>query len=76
MTNAPLTTENPSPQPDDPRYTRPACPVIPVILSDCENAPQLPPFLESMTWVDFRKQDPDPLESLIWGITGERGLMR
>jgi hypothetical protein len=52
------------------------CPVIPAILPDCENAPELPPFLESMTWVDFRKQDPDPLQHLIWGITGERGLVR
>ncbi|MFL5591536.1 MAG: toll/interleukin-1 receptor domain-containing protein [Ktedonobacteraceae bacterium] len=51
-------------------------PVIPVILPDCENAPELPTFLESMTWVDFRKQDPDPLERLIWGITGERELRR
>ena len=52
------------------------CPVIPVILPDCENPPELPTFLESMTWVDFRKPDPDPLERLIWGITGERGIMR
>jgi len=52
------------------------CPVIPVILPDCENPPELPTFLESMTWVDFRKQDPDPLQHLIWGITGERELRR
>src|ERR1700724_2664539 len=51
------------------------CPIIPVILPDCENAPELPPFLESMTWVEFRNQEPDPLQHLIWGITGERGLM-
>jgi hypothetical protein len=29
-----------------------------------------------MTWVDFRKRDPDPMEQLIWGITGERRLAR
>ena len=52
------------------------CPVIPVLLSDAPEKPQLPIFLKGMTWVDFRKQDPDPLERLIWGITGERGLMR
>jgi hypothetical protein len=25
-----------------------------------------------MTWVDFRKDDPDPMEQLVWGITGKR----
>jgi GTPase SAR1 family protein len=47
-------------------------PVIPVILADCTNEPELPAFLEGMTWVDFRKQDPDPMKQLIWGITGQR----
>jgi len=48
-------------------------PVIPVLLEDAPSEPQLPVFLRAMTWVDFRKQDPDPLEHLIWGITGKRG---
>jgi small GTP-binding protein len=48
------------------------CPVIPVLLSDSPRKPRLPIFLESMTWVDFRSQDPDPMERLIWGITGVR----
>ena len=52
------------------------CPVIPAILPDCETVPEIPIFLQSMTWVDFRKQDPDPMEQLIWGITGERRLTR
>lgn len=47
-------------------------PVIPVILADCGEEPNLPIFLEGMTWVDFRRQDPDPIERLIWGITGKR----
>ena len=47
-------------------------PVIPVLLSDAPDEPQLPLFLKSMTWVDFRKQEPDPMRQLIWGITGER----
>ena len=50
------------------------CPVIPVLLPDALDEPELPIFLKGMTWVDFRKQDPDPLEQLIWGITGKRGL--
>jgi hypothetical protein len=40
------------------------CPVIPVILSSCENMPPLPKFLRSHTWVDFRKATPDPLAQL------------
>jgi hypothetical protein len=47
-------------------------PVIPIILNDCIETPKLPSFLESMTWVDFRKKEPDPLVQLIWGITGKR----
>ena len=38
----------------------------------CQNVPELPPFLKGMTWVDFRKRDPDPLAQLIWGITGQK----
>jgi WD40 repeat protein len=48
------------------------CPVIPVILPNALKKPSLPIFLKGMTWVDFRKKNPDPLEQLIWGITGER----
>lgn len=46
------------------------CPVIPVVLEDAPDKPQLPPFLRGMTWVDFRVGDPDPMERLVWGITG------
>jgi TIR domain len=48
------------------------CPVIPVILPDAPEEPRLPPFLGGMTWVDFRKQEPEPLARLIWGITGKK----
>ena len=57
-------------------FVRRECPVIPVILADCKGTPDLPIFLEGMTWVDFRKRDPDPMEQLIWGITGERSAQR
>ncbi len=46
--------------------------VIPVILSDVIGEPQPPEFLKGRTWVDFRKAATNPLERLIWGITGER----
>jgi hypothetical protein len=26
------------------------------------------------TWVDFRKESPDPMDQLLWGITGKRHL--
>ena len=52
------------------------CPVIPVLLPDAPQQPDLPIFLEEMSWVDFSKQEPDPLEELIWGITGKRDLSR
>jgi hypothetical protein len=47
-------------------------PVIPVLLQDAPERPELPIFLKAMTWVDFRLQDPDPFSRLIWGITGRR----
>lgn len=48
------------------------CPVIPVVLPDALGQPKLPPFLAAMTWVDMRTMSPDPVERLIWGITGNR----
>lgn len=48
------------------------CPVMPVLLPDAPRKPRLPVFLKGMTWVDFREEDPDPMEQLIWGITGKR----
>ena len=48
-------------------------PVIPVVLPEAPTQPELPLFLEEMTWVDFRVSDPDPMERLLWGITGQRG---
>jgi hypothetical protein len=48
------------------------CPDIPVLLPDAPQKPELPIFLRGMTWVHFRKDEPDPMEQLIWGITGVR----
>jgi RNA polymerase sigma factor (sigma-70 family) len=48
------------------------CPVIPVILRGCRRIPHLPPFLDGMTWVNFGKRKPAPIQQLVWGITGER----
>ncbi len=48
------------------------CPVIPVILQDAHKKTKLPIFLKGMTWTDFRKDKPDPLDHLIRGITGRK----
>jgi hypothetical protein len=53
-------------------FFRRGCPVIPVLLPSAPSKPDLPIFLRGMTWVDFRKQEPDPVRQLIWGITGIR----
>ena len=54
------------------QFVRRSSPVIPVLLENAPDTPALPLFLEAMTWVDFRLMDPDPLERLVWGITGNR----
>lgn len=46
------------------------CPVIPVLLKSAPQKLELPIFLKAMTWVDFKSDYYDPMEQLIWGITG------
>lgn len=45
-----------------------------VILPDCpdELIDTVPRFMKSFHWVDFRESQPDPMEQLIWGITGKK----
>ena len=47
-------------------------PVVPVIFDNAPQKPELPLFLREMVWVDFRKEDPNPIEQLVWGITGQK----
>jgi hypothetical protein len=47
-------------------------PVIPILLRSAPQKPNLPTFLNGLTWVDFRKAHPDPMKQLLWGITGTR----
>ncbi len=44
--------------------------VIPVILDGTADEPELPGFLRVWSTVDMRTTDPDPIEQLVWGITG------
>lgn len=53
-------------------FVRRECPVIPVMLPECPNPPELPVFLSGMTWVDLSEIENDPLVKLIWGITGQK----
>jgi len=57
------------------QFVKRDCPVIPVILPDCREAPPLPLFLTEITWVDFRKLSPDPIEQLLWGIRGTKAIL-
>ena len=49
-------------------FTERDCPVIPVLLPNAPEQPNLPIFLKGMTWVDCRRSE--ALDHLIWGITG------
>jgi GTPase SAR1 family protein len=53
------------------QFVRRRCPVIPVLLPDAD-PPALPSFIDGMTWVDLGKEIPNPLDQLVWGITGRR----
>ena len=56
------------------RFQELQCPVIPVLLPDAGEAPELPLFLGARTWVDFRGKSADDrevMDRLAWGITGE-----
>jgi hypothetical protein len=45
------------------------CVVVPVLLPGAK--PQnLPVFLDGLTWVDLNATEPDPIDQLVWGITG------
>lgn len=55
------------------RSRREQVPVIPVLLPECPDSPQLSLFLEAFTWVDLRPgRTADSLARLVWGITGEK----
>lgn len=54
------------------RFVEQQSPIVPVILPGVEQVPELPEALAGLTWVDFRVSDPDPMDQLVWGITGVR----
>lgn len=48
------------------------CPIIPVLLQNAPEKPNLPPFLRDNVWVDFGKNQSAPIEQLFRGITGQK----
>ncbi len=53
------------------RFKKEGRPVIPVLLETAPADAAFSAFLDSRTRVDFRRKDPDPLDQLIFGITGQ-----
>ena len=50
-------------------FIRRGCPVIPVLLETATEELELPVFMSTLTWVDFRDSESNPMGRLIWGIT-------
>jgi len=51
------------------QFVRRRCAVIPVLLPGASPL-DLPVFLEAFTWVNLALSEPDPIDRLVWGITG------
>jgi GTPase SAR1 family protein len=51
--------------------SRRRCAVVPVLLPG-PHPDNLPVFLDALTWVDLAVAEPDPIDRLVWGITGEQ----
>ncbi len=47
------------------------CVIVPVLLPDANTA-DLPVFLQGLTWVNLAVPRPDPIDQLVWGITGQQ----
>jgi nucleotide-binding universal stress UspA family protein len=45
------------------------CAIVPVLLPDANTA-DLPVFLQGLTWVNLAVPEPDPIDQLVWGVTG------
>jgi len=47
------------------------CAIVPVLLPDADTA-DLPIFLQGLTWVNLAVIEPDPIDQLVWGVTGQQ----
>jgi GTPase SAR1 family protein/nucleotide-binding universal stress UspA family protein len=47
------------------------CAIVPVLLPGADTA-DLPIFLRGLTWVNLAVPEPDPIDKLVWGVTGQQ----
>jgi GTPase SAR1 family protein len=47
------------------------CVLVPVLLP-AANTAGVPVFLQGLTWVNLAVSEPDPIDQLVWGITGQQ----
>jgi GTPase SAR1 family protein len=47
------------------------CAIVPVLLRDANTA-DLSPLLQGLTWVNLAVKEPNPIDQLVWGITGQQ----
>jgi GTPase SAR1 family protein len=47
------------------------CAIVPVLLPDADTA-DLPVFLQGLTWVNLAAPEPNPIDQLVWGVTGQQ----
>ncbi len=48
--------------------------IIPVFVEGAENKTPLPAFLKNLSGIFYKKDDPEAIHKLIWGITGKRNF--
>ncbi len=53
------------------QFVRRRCAVVPVLLPGADPL-DLPIFLDGLTYVDLAATEPDPIDRLVWGITGRQ----
>jgi TIR domain len=53
------------------QFVRRGCAVVPVLLPGAHHL-DLPIFLDGLTWVDMTTTELDPIDQLVWGITGKQ----
>jgi len=47
------------------------CAIVPVLLPDANTA-DLPVFLQGLTWINLASPEPNPIDQLVWGVTGQQ----
>jgi GTPase SAR1 family protein/nucleotide-binding universal stress UspA family protein len=53
------------------QYASRGCVIVPVLLPDANTA-DLSIFLQGLTWVNLAVPEPDPIDQLVWGVTGQQ----